>query len=196
MFNNKLQYVREPAKHVFAAELKEVTKVIKNVNDEKAPSYVLLPTGERCNRVFIVGTLTQKDKFGDQNITYRARISDPTGIFFVTAGSYQPDAMHQLIKLDPEKPLFVAVVGKPNSYANSDGRILTSIRAESINIVDQNTRNLWVQDTARSTLDRIEALESPNSTSEDIIDARNTYGFKPDYWKQMVYNALNRTMNF
>ena len=86
--SNFTSYEREPAKRVFASELREATKTFKNTEDEKSPMYVLLPTGERCNRVLVVGTITQKDKVGDQNILYRARVSDPTGLFFVTAGSY------------------------------------------------------------------------------------------------------------
>ncbi|MDR3101993.1 MAG: nucleic acid-binding protein [Methanocalculaceae archaeon] len=189
-----LSYEREPAKRVFAAELREVTKMFKDVGDETSPMYVLLPTGERCNRVLLVGTITQKDKVGDQNILYRARVSDPTGLFFVTAGSYQPEAMHQLAKIDPENPVFVAVVGKPNVYTTSEGTVFTSVRAESILVVSQETRGLWVQDAARSTLDRIDASVAENPGS-DVLLARETYRFGPDHWRRMVSDALSRMMS-
>lgn len=191
--SNFMSYEREPAKRVFAAELREATKTFKDTEDEKSPLYVLLPTGERCNRVLLVGTITQKDKVGDQNILYRARISDPTGLFFVTAGSYQPEAMHQLAKIDPETPVFVAVVGKPSVYTTPEGKVFTSVRAESILVVDQETRDLWVQDAARSTLDRIDASagEDPGS---DVLLARETYRFGPEHWRRMVYDALSRRM--
>jgi RPA family protein len=189
-----MSYEREPAKRVFAAELREATKTFKDVDDEKSPQYVLLPTGERCNRVLLVGTITQKDKVGDQNILYRARISDPSGLFFVTAGSYQPEAMHQLAKIDPETPAFVAVVGKPNVYTTSEGKVFTSVRAESILVVDQETRDLWVQDATRSTLDRIDASvgEKPGN---DVLLARETYRFDPEHWRRVVYDVLSRTMS-
>jgi len=38
------------------------------------------------------------------------------------AGSYQPEAMQQLAKI--ETPAFVAVVGKPNLYQTPDGAFL------------------------------------------------------------------------
>ncbi|HJJ89254.1 MAG TPA: nucleic acid-binding protein [Methanocorpusculum sp.] len=189
--SNFMSYEREPAKRVFAAELREATKTFKDTTDEKSPLYVLLPTGERCNRVLLIGTLTQKDKVGDQNILYRARISDPTGLFFVTAGSYQPEAMHQLAKIDPENPVFVAVIGKPSVYTVPDGKLFTSVRAESILVVDQETRDLWVQDTSWSTLDRIDTLVGENP-GNDVLLAREAYRFGPDHWRRMVYDVLIR----
>ena len=188
-----MSYEREPAKRVFAAELREASKTIKDTEDEKSPVYLLLPTGERCNRVLIAGTITQKDKVGDQNILYRARISDPTGIFYINASSYQPEAMHQLAKIDTANPSFVVVVGKPNAYTTPDGKTLISVRAESILVVNQETRDLWIQDAARSTLDRVDALSS-DCPSADILLARETYHLSQDHWKKMVSDALSRIM--
>ncbi|HKM41349.1 MAG TPA: nucleic acid-binding protein [Methanocorpusculum sp.] len=188
-----MSYEREPAKRVFAAELREATKTIKDTEDEKSPVFLLLPTGERCNRVLIAGTITQKDKVGDQNIIYRARISDPTGIFYINASSYQPEAMHQLAKIDTETPSFVVVIGKPNAYTTPDGKTLVSVRAETILVVNQETRDLWIQDTARSTLDREDAL-SAETPSADVLLARETYRFAAGHWKKMVYDALSRLM--
>ena len=91
-------FEREPARRVFAAELRECRYQFKDGEDEKSPTFVLLPTGERCNRVFLVGTLTEKQRQGDQNIFYRGRVVDPSGTFYVMAGSYQPEAMQQTCK--------------------------------------------------------------------------------------------------
>ena len=52
-------FEREPARRVFAAELRECRYQFREGDDEKSPTFVLLPTGERCNRVFLVGTLTE-----------------------------------------------------------------------------------------------------------------------------------------
>jgi len=52
----------------------------------------------------------------------------------------------------------VAVVGKPNLYQTDDGNIIISIRAESISQVDEATRNQWIVDTARRTLERLSDL--------------------------------------
>lgn len=189
------QFEREPAKRVFAAELREATRTIKDSADEKSPSYQLLPTGERCNRILIAGAITDKTRAGEQNITYRARVSDPTGMFYINASSYQPEAMLQMTKIDTDTPSFVVVVGKPNSYTTPDGRVLVSVRVESIQVVDRATRDMWVADTAKATLKRVGVMFGEDV--ENIPDAklaRETYPQKEEYWKRMVFDALSKMM--
>ncbi|HJJ33510.1 MAG TPA: nucleic acid-binding protein [Methanocorpusculum sp.] len=189
------QFEREPAKRVFAAELREATRTIKDSADEKSPSYQLLPTGERCNRILIAGAITEKTRAGEQNITYRARVSDPTGMFYINASSYQPEAMLQMTKIDTDTPSFVVVVGKPNSYTTPDGRVLVSVRVESIQVVDRATRDMWVADTAKATLKRVGVMFGEDV--ENIPDAklaRETYPQKEEYWKRMVFDALSKMM--
>ncbi|HJJ30842.1 MAG TPA: nucleic acid-binding protein [Methanocorpusculum sp.] len=188
------RYEREPAKRVFAAELREATKTIKDESDEKSPTYLLLPTGERCNRILISGAITDKVKGGDQNVTYRAKISDPTGMFYISASSYQPEAMLQMAKIDTEMPSFVTVVGKPNAYTTPDGRVLVSVRAESIQVVDRETRDMWAADTAKATLKRVEQMFSDGELTPGAQLARETYPQKAEYWKQMVFDALSKLL--
>ena len=179
-------FEREPARRVFANELRETRVQFKEGEDEKSPTYVLLPSGIRSNRIFIVGTLTEKQRQGDQNIFYRGRVVDPTGTFFIMAGSYQPEAMQQLARIEP--PAFVAVVGKPNLYTTPDGTCLVSVRAESISVVDHETRDIWVLDTARETLDRLDAF----GTTDDSRRAQEEYGTQPDVYRKIVYDALSQ----
>jgi hypothetical protein len=180
-------FEREPARRVFAAELRECRYQFKDGEDEKSPTFVLLPTGERCNRIFLVGTLTEKQRQGDQNIFYRGRVVDPSGTFYVMAGSYQPEAMQQLAKIDT--PAFVAVVGKPNLYQTPDGGFLVSVRLESITIVDKETRDIWVLDTAARTLDRIDAYKTGNT--KDIATAREQYpSIDVNAFRKTAYDAL------
>lgn len=178
------RYQREPARRVFAAELREARYHFKDGEDEKSPTYVLLPTGERCNRLFIVGSMTQKEKKGDQNIFYQIRVSDPTGTFFISATSFQQEAMTQVSKIEP--PAFVAVVGKPNVYEAPDGRVFVSVRAESVTVVDRETRNCWVLDAAESTLKRLGTF----GTTEDSKLAGEQYSINPEVYRRMIYEAL------
>ena len=180
-------FEREPARRVFATELRECRYQFRDGEDEKSPTFVLLPTGERCNRIFIVGTLTEKQRQGDQNIFYRGRVVDPTGTFFIMAGSYQPEAMQQLAKV--ETPAFVAVIGKPNLYQTPDGAFLVSVRVESITVVDKETRDLWVLETAERTLDRIDAMAAGQSV--DIAKAKEQYpAIDPVTFRKVAYDAL------
>lgn len=180
-------FEREPARRVFAGELRECRYQFKDGEDEKSPTFVLLPTGERSNRIFLVGTLTEKQRQGEQNIFYRGRVVDPTGTFFIMAGSYQPEAMQQLAKV--EAPAFVAVIGKPNLYQKPDGSVLVSVRVESITVVDKDTRDLWVLDAAGRTLDRVDASKA--GTMPDVIKAKEQYPtIDPAVFRKMAYDAL------
>jgi len=180
-------FEREPARRVFASELRECRYQFKDGDDEKSPTFVLLPTGERSNRIFIVGTLTEKTRQGEQNIFYRGRVVDPTGTFFVMAGSYQPEAMQQLAKIEP--PQFVSVVGKPNLYQKPDGSFMNSVRIESITVVDKDTRDLWVLDAAKQTLDRVDAFMA--GTAPDVIKAKEQYpDIDPAVFRKIAYDAL------
>jgi RPA family protein len=180
-------FEREPARRVFASELRECRYQFKDGEDEKSPTYVLLPTGERSNRIFIVGTLTEKTRQGEQNIFYRGRVVDPTGTFFVMAGSYQPEAMQQLARIEP--PQFVAVIGKPNLYQKPDGSFMNSVRIESITVVDKDTRDLWVLDAAKQTLDRVDAFIA--GTAPDVIMAKEQYpNIDPAVFRKIAYDAL------
>jgi RPA family protein len=179
-------FEREPARRVFAGELRESRIHFREGEDEKSPTYILLPTGERCNRIFLVGTLTEKKKQGEQNLFYRARVVDPTGTFFIMAGSYQPEAMQQIARIDP--PAFVAVVGKPNVYETPDGAVLISVRCESVTAVDKDTRDRWVLDCAKATLDRIDAL----GTTPDGQRAVQEYRTDPALFRKLVYEALSQ----
>ena len=180
-------FEREPARRVFAGELRECRYQFKDGEDEKSPTFVLLPSGERCNRIFIVDTLTEKQRQGDQNVFYRGRVVDPSGTFFVMAGSYQPEAMQQLAKI--ETPAFVAVVGKPNLYQKPDGSFLVSVRVESITVVDKETRDLWVLDAAGRTLDRVDACAA--GTAPDVITAKEQYPtIDPAVFRKMAFDAL------
>jgi RPA family protein len=104
------------------------------------------------------------------------------------AGSYQPEAMQQLAKI--EAPAFVAVIGKPTLYRKDDASTpMVSVRVESINVVDKDTRELWVLDTAARTLDRIDIFKT--STEPDVIKAKEQYpAIDPSVFRRMAYDAL------
>lgn len=148
---------REVARRAFATEFNDATYSFKESDDDRAPVYSLLPTGQQANRVFVAGTLTETEDVGDDSEYWRGRIVDPTGTFFTYAGQYQPEATSVL--RETETPAYVTVVGKPRTYETDEGDVNVSLRPESISIVDGATRNRWVVETADRTLDRIEAFD-------------------------------------
>ena len=148
---------REIARRVFAREFNDATYAFKESEDELAPNYTLLPTGERANRVFFVGTITETEDVGSDSEYWQGRVVDPTGPFYVYAGQYQPEAANTLRDIEP--PAYVAVVGKPRTYETDEGGMNVAIRPESITIVDRATRDHWVVETAERTIDRLEAFD-------------------------------------
>lgn len=174
MSDDKKKFLRrEAAKRMFAPEFRAITVTRKfDEHDEKAPTFAITPTGECASRVFVVGVMTTKDKReGAAGIYYTARVNDTTGDYRLSIGQYQPEALHQIAQINA--PEFVAVIGKPNVYKTEDGNILTSIRVEEIVTVDKATRDMWVLDTARATLDRIKRMETENS--EWVAEVKNLY---------------------
>ncbi|MFC6787002.1 RPA family protein [Halobaculum halobium] len=177
---------REVARRVFASEYNDASYTFKESDDERAPLYLLLPTGERANRVFIVGTLTEKEDVGEDSEYWRGRIVDPTGTFFTYAGQYQPEAASALRELEP--PAYVAVVGKPRTYETDDGSVNVSVRPESITTVDAATRDRWVAETAARTLDRIEAFDDEGN--EYARMAREQYDLPVEEYRDAAVAAL------
>ena len=177
---------REVARRVFAREFNDASFTFKESDDERAPVYLLLPTGERANRVFIVGTLTETEDVGEDSEYWQGRIVDPNGdTFFTYAGQYQPDAASALRDLEP--PAYVSVAGKPRTFETDDGEINVSVRPESITEVTEAERDRWVVETAERTLDRVTAVEDGG---EYVEMAREQYGGSVDAYKQAAVEGL------
>jgi len=184
---------REVARRAFAGEFNDATYTFKESDDDRAPLYALLPTGEHANRVFFVGTLTETEDVGEDSEYWQGRVVDPNGdTFFVYAGQYQPDAASMLRDLEP--PAYVSVVGKPRTYETDDGDVNVSVRPESITAVDEATRDRWVVETAERTLDRIEAVQAAGeddpAADEYVAMAREEYDLPVENYRRAALSAL------
>jgi RPA family protein len=143
---------REVAYRLFAAEFEDSDLSYSESDEERAPNYVVTPTGARVNRLFAVGVLTEVEAVSEDIL--RARVVDPTGAFVLYAGQYQPDEQAFLERT--ESPAFVAVTGKARTFQPDDSdRVLTSVRPETISEVDAETRDRWTVGAAEQTLDRV-----------------------------------------
>lgn len=185
MAENGSGFFREIAHRIFAAELRESNLQAKEGNDQYSPQYLITPTGAKVNRVFIVGTLIEKEDIGTDSEFWRGRIVDPTGAFFVSAGQYQPEAAQVLARSTP--PEFIAVIGKPTTFTTKEGNVLVSIRAESMHVVDDATRNRWVVETADLTAKRLARLQG---NEPDAVKAKEHYSTNVREYNSMVAMAL------
>jgi RPA family protein len=179
---------REVARRVFAREFNDATYTFKESDDERAPNFSLLPTGQKANRIFLVGTLTETEDIGEDSEYWQGRVVDPNGgRFYMYAGQYQPDAASMLRELEP--PEYVAVVGKPRTYETDEGDVNVSVRPESISVVDEATRDHWVVETAERTVGRISAFES-DSPDEYVQMAKEQYDADVENYRRAAIEAL------
>lgn len=183
------QQSREVAKRVFAREFNNGKYTFKEDEGEYSPTYQLLPTGDKANRVFFVGTVTEIDRTGDDGNTLQARIVDPTGTFVIYAGQFAPDPQSTLIGLEDEVPTYVAVTGKPRTYEGDEtGEVYATVRPEVITEVDEETRNSWIAETAEKTLKRINSYDE--KSNEYTVMADENYDQDLGRYTDMVIDAL------
>jgi RPA family protein len=154
---------REVAYRLFAAEFEDANYSYAESDEERAPNYVVTPTGARVNRMFVVGVLTEVEQVSDDVV--RARVVDPTGAFVIYAGQYQPEALAALESADA--PSFVAVTGKARTFQPDDADVIyTSIRPEEVSEVDAETRDRWAVATAEQTVDRVSTMAAAHERVE------------------------------
>lgn len=179
--------VREVAWRVFAEEYN--SSVMEHSGEgEKPVSYIVTPLGAKINRMLVVGVVTDIEDVGEEGKQrYRARITDPTGTFYVSAGEYQPGAAMSLSKMAP--PAFAAVVGKSRAYSPEEGVKYMSVRPERIREVDAETRDYWVVETARSTMLRIDAVEAGLEMSQPTVAELMKLGY-PENLADGVVRAI------
>ena len=161
---------REVARRLFAAEFDDASLSYSESDEERAPNYVVTPTGARVNRLFVAGVLTEVERVNDE--TSRGRVVDPSGAFVTYAGQYQPDAQAFLERATT--PAFVALTGKARTFEPEDAdRVFTSVRPESLNEVDADTRDRWVVSAAEATLDRLAVFERALASEHRGPDLRD-----------------------
>lgn len=154
---------REPAWRVFASEYNDTTLEVKG-EGERAPSYVFTPLGAKVNRLFLVGVLTDVENIAADGELFRGHVSDPTGVFTLYSGQYNPEATEALSNIDV--PAFVSVVGKSRTYYPEEGMLYVSVRPETIREVDEKTRDRWTLETCHHTKERIEAVREAMKMSQ------------------------------
>ncbi|OYT33385.1 hypothetical protein B6U96_15950 [Archaeoglobales archaeon ex4484_92] len=175
---------REVARRIFAKELNGSTHIFKG-NEEKSPVYVLTPLGLRCNRVFIIAALLEKEEVQPESGIWRIRLADPTGSFLGYVGRFQPEALESLTDIEP--PVLVSLTAKVRVFEGSS-RTLVTLRPENINISDIEARDYWIVETAKSTIKRIKDME--NEISEDAKLAKQIYNPNLDEYRKAVKEAL------
>lgn len=185
-------YQRHEAVRVLATELETADYHFKETDEDKAPEFLLLPSGQKANRVMVGGTvLSVEDSSSDGDSSFwKARVEDSTGQYLLFAGQYQPEAASVLrsIHQDSDKPpAFVNVVGKTTEYRPEDdeSEVIVNIRPESISVVDDVQRENWLKETCSRTIERLE-----NQEGEFVRKAEERYGDRSALLRDDIMGAL------
>ncbi|KYK25555.1 MAG: hypothetical protein AYK23_03470 [Candidatus Proteinoplasmatales archaeon SG8-5] len=197
---------REVAWRLFAGELNDSSLVLTG-EEERSPTFVVTPLGAKVNRVFAVGVITDIENVGSpEEPLWRARMSDPTGTMFISAGQFQPEAAQALSKMPV--PGFAAIIGKVRVYSPEEGVMYLSVRPETVKNVTRESRDDWILDSCRGLKQRIEAfseaveMAAPSvdelvnlgygrNLAEGIVSAIEHYGDVPvDRYKTMLIDSL------
>jgi RPA family protein len=184
---------RQPAKRLFAAELNEAYYHFKETDEDRAPNYLLLPRGEKANRVMMGGTLMSVEDVSNEGNDpfWKAVIQDGTGEFRAFAGKYSPEeaaSVLQGVKQDESMPpAYVIVIGKTKEYRPEDdeSEILINIQSETIAIVSEEQRNNFIKETAEHTINQLE-----NETGEYVLQADERHGDRVSLLKNDVRESL------
>ncbi|MEW5936471.1 MAG: hypothetical protein AB1665_01450 [Candidatus Thermoplasmatota archaeon] len=166
---------RETAWRIFAGELNEAD--LEMVGEgERAPTYLVTPLGAKVNRIIAVGVLTDVENSGsEENPFWKARISDPTGTFFVSAGQFHAEAAAMLSKLKP--PCFAAVIGKVRAYSPEPTVTYVSVRPETVKEVDAATRDHWVLEACKSLRLRLHAIGDAMALDPPTKESLSALGY-------------------
>ncbi len=184
---------RQTAKRLLASELNEADYHFQEEDRERAPNYLLLPSGDKANRVMMGGTLMSvEDISNDDEPFWRAQIEDGTGSFLAFAGQYDPEAASVLQKVansDNMPPAYVIVIGKTKEYRPEDdeSEVLVNVRPETIALVSEQQRNNWLKETAEHTLNRLE-----NDSGEYVAQAVERHGDRVKLLKEDIRNTLEK----
>ncbi len=179
-------FKREVARRVFAKELNGATYTIRGEGD-RSPIYVLTPLGLRCNRVFVIAALLEKEEVKPESGIWRIRLADPTGSFVAYVGRFQPEALESLMDIEP--PVIAAITAKVRVF-EGETRKFVSLRPEMINVSDPDARDYWIVETAKTTLERIRDIEEERT--EDAKLAKEIYNPNVEEYRNAVREALLR----
>ncbi|WP_321416767.1 hypothetical protein [uncultured Methanomethylovorans sp.] len=153
------------AKRLTIEEMKNIVAEeavpIKGLENEA--TILTTETGEKASKVFLVAALTEKEDIGKEKSFWKAKVADPSGPIYITAGEYQPEASAQLAEI----PIYsiISIIGKLTSFSTEDNIRIINIRAESVNLATAETQKIYLAELEVFLSERLEK----NNLSPEIV---------------------------
>ena len=168
---------REPAKWIFAKELKDCTIIEEKEPDEKGKPYVITPLGTRVKRVLLTGTVTSKNS--EENLT-KVAIADATGTFYVNAfaNDFNIEQKNALDGLEAESQ--VTVMGRINPFRTDDGVYYFNINPELVTNSDAVAADFWNLRAAYVAKRKLYAIREAMKSDTADIESLKKLGYSED----------------
>lgn len=171
------------ARRAFAAEYRDATYRFTEEDDDRAPRYQLLPTGQRANRLFIVGPLIEVTTSDDHS---RGRVADPSGTVRILVDEEETPSIHKRIQTI-ELPEYVSVAGKTRRY-EAEGTTFTNLRVEQLTVTSEQTQRRWILDTARQTAKRLEQFDAGTNPYAQLVQEQ--YDVDPTRYRDAALEVI------
>ena len=165
---------REPAKWIFAKELKDCMMIEEKDPDEKGKPYVITPLGTRAKRILITGTVTSKNS--EENLT-KVAVSDATGTFYVNAfaNDFNIEQKNDLDGLETET--LVTIMGRINPFRTDDGVYYFNINPEFVARADSTAVDFWNLRTAYVAKRKLYAIREAMKSETPDEDGLSKLGY-------------------
>lgn len=167
-----MPYERMPATRLFPRELWDIRDFVKGSMEEKRAGYIVTNLGAKVGRMFVMGTvpLIEKQSVTIDNIDYpeyTMQVMTPLEKFYVRInGKFNPDMAGLVAGWMGKEPFYVAVLGKPRVYENSEGRQYVNVTPENMRIVERADVDAWEYEALVATAKRIDGYVPEDAPKE------------------------------
>ncbi len=168
---------REPARWIFAKELRDTSLTIMEGDDEARKEYFITPAGSFGRRILFCGKITQKK---EENEMTKMTVADHTGAFYVTFFSkeFNQNTKIQIERVNENDE--VMIVGRTTYFKTNEGKMYININPETVRNISETDTEYWKVRCALSLNSRLAAIREIRK-SQDIDDKHlGDLGFTQD----------------
>ncbi len=161
---------REPAKWLFARELRDTTLTHVEDEDETKREFFMTQSGSVGRRILFCGKITQKS---EENEIIKLTVADPTGAFYLTFFSkeFNQNTKAELGMVSENQN--VMVIGRTSFFRSNEGKFYVNINPESVREIGEDDLEYWKLQAIKYLKRRLaimhELSKSPEMREEQIV---------------------------
>ncbi|MCL4323228.1 MAG: hypothetical protein M1498_02100 [Candidatus Thermoplasmatota archaeon] len=184
---------REPARWIFAKEMRDTSLTFVEGEDDARKEYFITPLGSFGRRILICGKITQKTQ---ENEMVKFTVADHTGAFYITFFSKDFNQNTKLqIDLVSENDV-VVLMGRTSYFRSNEGKMYININPEYVRKVNETDAEYWKARTSKSLKDRLYAIKEIRKSPDMDLNHLMELGLTEDEAKgclkaSTVYDNYN-----